>query len=112
MLTGSQSDRAVCAGAAADHPLLRASGHGAVVNVGSIYGEMGPDWSLYDGTTMANPAAYGASKGGLHQVTRWLATTLAPDIRVNTPGSGGSSASNRSLLSQPIPSAPVGTDGA
>ncbi len=70
-------------------PLLRASGHGAVVNVGSIYGEMGPDWSLYDGTTMANPAAYGASKGGLHQLTRWLATTLAPDIRVNTLVPGG-----------------------
>ena len=38
---------------------------------------------------MANPAAYGASKGGLHQLTRWLATTLAPDIRVNTLVPGG-----------------------
>ena len=37
---------------------------------------------------MGNAAAYAASKGGLLQLTRWLATTLAPEIRVNaiTPG--------------------------
>jgi NAD(P)-dependent dehydrogenase (short-subunit alcohol dehydrogenase family) len=38
---------------------------------------------------MGNPAAYGASKGGLAQLTRWLATTLAPDIRVNAMSPGG-----------------------
>ena len=70
-------------------PLLRASGHGTIVNVGSIYGEYGPDWSLYEGTTMANPAAYGSSKGGLFQLTRWLATTIAPEVRVNASSPGG-----------------------
>lgn len=70
-------------------PRLAAQGKGVVINVGSIYGELGPDWSLYQGTQMANPAAYGASKGGLHQLTRWLATTLAPQIRVNTLIPGG-----------------------
>src|SRR5512140_2133778 len=67
---------------------LHASGHGSVINVGSIYGVVGPNWALYDGTTMANPAAYGASKGGLLQLTRYLATVMAPDVRVNiiTPG--------------------------
>jgi len=37
---------------------------------------------------MGNPAAYAASKGGLLQYTRWLATVLAPTVRVNaiTPG--------------------------
>lgn len=70
-------------------PWLRQHGKGVVVNVGSIYGEMGPDWSLYEGTMMANPAAYAASKGGLHQLTRWLATTLAPAVRVNTLVPGG-----------------------
>jgi NAD(P)-dependent dehydrogenase (short-subunit alcohol dehydrogenase family) len=67
---------------------LSKSGHGAVINVGSIYGIVGPNWNLYENTNMANPAAYGASKGGLLQLTRYLATALAPAVRVNmlTPG--------------------------
>jgi NAD(P)-dependent dehydrogenase (short-subunit alcohol dehydrogenase family) len=69
--------------------LLEASGHGSVVNVGSIYGVHGPDLSLYAGTAMRNPAAYAASKGGLLQLTRWLATVLAPGIRVNALSPGG-----------------------
>jgi NAD(P)-dependent dehydrogenase (short-subunit alcohol dehydrogenase family) len=69
-------------------PLLRDSGHGSIINVGSIYGMVGPNLSLYRDTDMGNPAAYAASKGGLLQLTRWLATVLAPHIRVNalTPG--------------------------
>lgn len=70
-------------------PQLRAGGHGSVINVGSIYGLVGPDWGLYEGTAMGNPAAYAASKGGLMQMTRWLATTLAPDVRVNAIAPGG-----------------------
>jgi NAD(P)-dependent dehydrogenase (short-subunit alcohol dehydrogenase family) len=69
--------------------LLRASGHGTIINVGSIYGLVGPDWSLYEGTKLGNPAAYAASKGGLLQLTRWMATTLAPEIRVNVITAGG-----------------------
>lgn len=69
--------------------LLEASDHGSVVNVGSIYGVHGPDLSLYEGTAMHNPAAYAASKGGLLQLTRWLATVLAPRIRVNALSPGG-----------------------
>lgn len=70
-------------------PLLRKRGHGSVIMVSSIYGELGPDMSLYDGTAMGNPAAYAASKGGMNQFARWLATVLAPDIRVNTIVPGG-----------------------
>ncbi len=70
-------------------PALRASGHGSVVTVGSTYGMVGPDWRIYDGTEMGNAAGYAASKGGVIQLTRWLATTLAPDIRVNCLSPGG-----------------------
>ncbi|MBZ0215494.1 MAG: SDR family NAD(P)-dependent oxidoreductase, partial [Fimbriimonadaceae bacterium] len=73
--------------AAADD--LRASGHGSVINIASIYGLVGPNWSLYEGTNLGNPAAYAASKGGMVQMTRWLATTVAPEIRVNTIAPGG-----------------------
>ncbi|OGT22853.1 MAG: short-chain dehydrogenase [Gammaproteobacteria bacterium RIFCSPHIGHO2_02_FULL_42_13] len=68
--------------------LLKAT-KGVVINIGSIYGVLGPDMSLYEGGSLGNPAAYAASKGGLLQLTRWLATVLAPDIRVNMISPGG-----------------------
>jgi NAD(P)-dependent dehydrogenase (short-subunit alcohol dehydrogenase family) len=68
---------------------LAESGHGAVVLVGSIYATVGPDPSLYDGTEMANPVAYGVSKGGLLQLMRYLASELAPRVRVNAISPGG-----------------------
>jgi NAD(P)-dependent dehydrogenase (short-subunit alcohol dehydrogenase family) len=74
--------------AQAAESLLRTGGHGNIINIGSIYGMVGPDMRIYEGTKFGNPAAYAASKGGLLQLTRWLATALAPSIRVNaiTPG--------------------------
>jgi NAD(P)-dependent dehydrogenase (short-subunit alcohol dehydrogenase family) len=68
---------------------LRNSGKGSVINIGSIYGLIGPDMRLYEGTTMGNPAAYAVSKGGVLQLTRWLATVLAPEVRVNAISPGG-----------------------
>jgi len=69
-------------------PALELSGHGSIINMASIYGIAAPDWSLYNETQIGNPAAYAASKAGLLQLTRWLAATLAPRVRVNaiTPG--------------------------
>lgn len=69
-------------------PFLRQSGHGVIINTASIYGIVGPDPRLYTDLAMFNPAAYAASKGGVVQFTKWCATVLAPDIRVNaiTPG--------------------------
>ncbi|MEQ9125986.1 MAG: SDR family oxidoreductase, partial [Alphaproteobacteria bacterium] len=70
-------------------PSLARSKRGSIVNIGSIYGLVGPDMRLYEGTGMGNPAAYAASKGGLLLFTRWLATTLEPDVRVNAISPGG-----------------------
>ena len=70
-------------------PALRESGRGSVINIGSHLGVSGPDMSLYAGTTMGTPAAYGASKGGLIQFSRWLATVVAPRVRVNSITPGG-----------------------
>lgn len=70
-------------------PDLKKSDGGSIINIASIYGQFGPDWRLYEGSNMGNPAAYGVSKGGLIQLTRWLATTIAPDVRVNSISPGG-----------------------
>ena len=68
---------------------LAASGKGAVLLISSIYGLVGPDVRLYEGTVMGNPAAYGVSKGGLLQLMRYLSTVCAPKIRVNAISPGG-----------------------
>jgi NAD(P)-dependent dehydrogenase (short-subunit alcohol dehydrogenase family) len=70
-------------------PSMRRAPGGSIINIASIYGVLGPDWSLYDDTGMASPAAYAASKGGLLQLTRWLATTVGPGVRVNAISPGG-----------------------
>jgi len=70
-------------------PLLKKSPSPSIVSIGSIYGILGPDWALYEGLGMGNPAGYAASKGGMIQLTRWLATTLAPHLRANSVSPGG-----------------------
>jgi len=70
-------------------PLLKKGMDPSVINISSIYGLVGPDMGLYTGTSMGNPLAYAASKGGLLQMTKWLASVLAPDIRVNAVSPGG-----------------------
>mgnify|MGYP003972069923 FL=1 len=71
------------------YSLLKQSSNGSIINIASIYGVNAPDYSLYKDTSMGNPAAYSASKGGLIQLTRWLATTVSPEIRVNSISLGG-----------------------
>ena len=70
-------------------PLIKDSKNGSIINISSMYGTHGPNWSLYKDTKMGNPAAYAASKAGLIQLTRWLATTVAPEVRVNAISPGG-----------------------
>ena len=70
-------------------PFMKNATGANIVNIASIYGSYGPDWSLYKDTEMGNPAAYAATKGGLIQLTRWLATTIAPSVRVNAISPGG-----------------------
>ena len=68
---------------------LMESGRGSVILIGSTYGMVGPDLGLYAGTEMGNPIGYGASKGGILQLMRYLATMLAPAVRVNAISPGG-----------------------
>ena len=68
---------------------LKNSKSSSIINISSIYGVNGPDLTLYENTEMGNPAAYASSKGGLVQFTRWLATSIAPNVRVNCISPGG-----------------------
>lgn len=69
--------------------LLRKSKSPSIINIASIYGFAGQKPSLYEGMDYLTPAAYASSKGGLIQLTRYLATILSPQIRVNCISPGG-----------------------
>jgi len=65
-------------------------GSGSIVNISSIYGVVGPDFSIYEGTDMTMPAFYAFDKGGMIAFTRYLACRLARHgIRVNCISPGG-----------------------
>ena len=58
---------------------------GAIVNLGSIYGVQGNDFTVYHGTNMTTPMAYSSIKGGIVNGTRFLASYFGRyGIRVNT----------------------------
>ncbi len=69
-------------------PILGRS-NGSLIFVSSIYGLLGPDFSLYEGTELGAPAAYFAGKAGLAHLARYLAVALAPAVRVNSISPGG-----------------------
>lgn len=69
--------------------IIKKSEFPSIVNVSSIYGIVAPDKKLYDETDMTNPAVYGASKSALIQLTKWLSSYMAPEIRVNSISPGG-----------------------
>ena len=69
---------------------MKIQGFGSLINMSSIYGLIGPDFTIYEGTNMTMPAAYSAIKGGLNNLTRYLASYYGKfQIRVNTISPGG-----------------------
>lgn len=63
---------------------------GSLLNLSSIYGSLGPDFNVYAGTEMTMPAAYAAIKGGIVNLTRYLASYYgAHGVRVNCISPGG-----------------------
>lgn len=73
---------------------MAAAGHGSIVNIGSLYAGVSPDPRMYDHVPMdppfLKPPAYGASKAGLVNLTKYFATHLASrGVRVNALSPGG-----------------------
>ena len=71
-------------------PFLRKANSGSVVNMTSIYGVVGNDFTIYEGTGMEPPVAYSAIKGGLINATRFLASKYGKEgLRFNCVSPGG-----------------------
>jgi len=69
---------------------MKSQGNGSLVNMGSIYGSRAPDFSIYENTEMTMPAAYSAIKGGIINLTKYLASYYGGhNLRVNTVSPGG-----------------------
>lgn len=63
---------------------------GSIVNIASIYGVVGNDFTIYEGYGGTSPAAYSAIKGGVINFTRYLASYYGKyNIRVNCVSPGG-----------------------
>ena len=63
---------------------------GTIVNIGSIYGVVGNDFTIYEGYGGTSPAAYSAIKGGIINFSRYLASYYGKHgIRINCVSPGG-----------------------
>jgi NAD(P)-dependent dehydrogenase (short-subunit alcohol dehydrogenase family) len=70
------------------------AGRGSIVNIGSLYATVAPEPTFYDHLELdppfLKPAAYGASKAGVLNLTRYFARLWGPrGVRVNALSPGG-----------------------
>jgi NAD(P)-dependent dehydrogenase (short-subunit alcohol dehydrogenase family) len=75
-------------------PGMVRAGRGSIVNIGSLYASVSPDARFYShlgaDPPFLKPPAYGASKAGLLNLSRYLATHWGPfGVRVNALSPGG-----------------------
>ncbi len=69
---------------------MAGQGGGSIINVGSIQGMVGPDFTLYEDLDWGAAPDYFFHKGGLLQLTRFAAARLGPHgVRVNAISPGG-----------------------
>lgn len=69
---------------------MKGQGFGTIVNIGSIYGVVGNDFTLYEAYGGTSSPSYSAIKGGIINLTRFMASYFGPQqIRVNCVSPGG-----------------------
>ncbi|MEL7271427.1 MAG: SDR family oxidoreductase [Bacteroidota bacterium] len=70
--------------------VMKRQEYGSIVNIASIYGVVGNDFTIYEGYGGTSPAAYSAIKGGIINFTRYLASYYGKHgIRINCVSPGG-----------------------
>lgn len=70
--------------------VMAAQRSGSIVNISSIYGMVGSNLSLYEGTNMTVAPDYFFHKGGMLNLTRYLGSHYGPHgVRVNVVSPGG-----------------------
>ena len=72
-------------------PRMVEAGRGSIINIGSLYASIAPVPEFYDHLAgFVKPAAYGASKAGVVQMTKYFARRWGPHgVRVNALSPGG-----------------------
>ena len=79
--------------------IMKKQEFGSIVNIASIYGIIGPNFTIYEGQEMTMPAAYSAIKGGIINFTRYLASYYGNyNLRVNCVSPGGIQDNQHSLF--------------
>ena len=68
---------------------MNANRGGVIVNISSTYGVVSADHRVYGNSGIDSPVSYAASKSGILNFSRYLATHWAPRIRVNVLVPGG-----------------------
>ncbi|WP_436414230.1 SDR family oxidoreductase [Petrimonas sp.] len=70
--------------------IMKKQRKGSIVNIASIYGVVGNDFTLYEEYGGTSPAAYSAIKGGIINFSRYLASYYGKyNIRINCVSPGG-----------------------
>lgn len=70
--------------------IMKDQNSGSIVNIASIYGIVGNDFTIYEDTGINSPVAYSAIKGGLISLNRYFASFFGQyGIRSNCVSPGG-----------------------
>jgi NAD(P)-dependent dehydrogenase (short-subunit alcohol dehydrogenase family) len=69
---------------------MKKQGFGSLINMSSIYGIVGPDFSVYEDTEMTMPVEYAAAKSGIVHMTKYFSQYYKKfKVRANAIAPGG-----------------------